>query len=297
MLEFGGRISWGLQEMAPRGHILIKPDDTYYEYIKGKLKPLIGKPGKSANMQFKFSSLDDSKTSKQTAFIWVLYDLMAKILNGGMKGPGMIKSKQLYLDDIRRYSESEKRDLDKDFIQFLKHDYYIFDDETQALENGLFRVTVYRRLSKFTKKEANVFIDIILQELSQLDIPIELQPKVLGKVKEYQLKINSQKYIRFEDQKNMTQAQYKNLTKYCEMCFGGFGSGSGDLHHINPRGMGGNQEAWKEQPSNWLHLHRLCHNKIEDSAVTDIITEYPHLEYKIKNAQKLGKKENHVNQS
>lgn len=48
----------------------------------------------------------------------------------------------------------------------------------------------------------------------------------------------------------------------CEVCGARVGSGA-QIHHRQPRGMGGTSQAGKGKASNGLWVHPMCHDRIE----------------------------------
>lgn len=285
MIEFSGIMEKSNQKS---GVISIKVNEPYYDRVKKQLSKLFCKNAEEG-VKVVISQKYNQKTFKQNNFIWLIYDLTADIVNYGKVGPGMKKPIDIYMEDIRNYARKIPTVIEKEFLEDFREKFYVFDDQIQELEDGKIRIICHNRLSKFTKEQACQWIDMLLMRLGTLDIPEEKTAPARLRWEEFQAYQNDIKYVRFREQVGISQQDYKDLTPICEMCGYSITEG-GSIHHISARGMGGNQEVWKEQPANWLHLHDFCHNYIHSAGVKTTMEEYPWLENKIKKAQKLGAK-------
>lgn len=114
---------------------------------------------------FEIKEVNSSRTLSQNSIAWALITLIANELK---------KSKEeVYIDMLKDYGQSMLIPVPKGEKPIFK--YYIY--KSSSILNGKEAdwYLVLKGSSEFDKKEMTIFIDGIVQECNNLDIPVEVQ--------------------------------------------------------------------------------------------------------------------------
>lgn len=227
----------------------------------------------------------NNRTLDQNALMWALYEIEANEHNGGMSGHDsqIVTAKHLYDNDIETYAERIKIGLpEKNFTLFKT----IFRKyEVLKNDSGFMFIKFYKTSSHFNTFEMTQWIDRIFNRLAYNGVHLNSSEKIIDYWRDHKKFINDKK-ISLESP-DMTIEQYRNTHCICEATGKFIGYEGGSIAHIVARGMGGNQEAWKDKAENLLLLSDVAHYEYDNGkGRKEFIKKYPHLKNKIENAVK-----------
>lgn len=107
----------------------------------------------------------EKKSDKQLKAIWSAIDLIAKAVDS--------TSEEIYLLMLRRYGTATRHRTDEMGLKEMKKDYKIVDVLEERSDNTYF-AKCYKGLSKFDSAEAKRFLDGLISELKEMQIPFDL---------------------------------------------------------------------------------------------------------------------------
>lgn len=225
------------------------------------------------------------RTLDQNAYMWALYDIEAYAHNAGKSGAEsqMVKPWDLYEHDVERYCPVVEIYMKEEYVQYIMQEYR--KAKVMAVKNGRAKIAIWITTSHFDTRQMAEWIERILTRLAYFGIPTEKQAEVLQGWKDWRQMLNDAKINLHDDV--TTEKEYKESVIICEACGTYLGNGGGSLAHIAARGMGGNQEDWKDAPTNWLHLCDTCHGLWDNGkGRAAFLKRYSHLKNKIEEAVK-----------
>lgn len=243
-------------------------------------------------------------TAKQRRTAWALYEIMANVMNGGMKGLDMVKPMDLYRDNLREWNDPVLEEIraprgnlryirqDYRVVDFLTHregpDYYIDTESLEGREclksippDQIITLAGYRGMSQMDKKTLASHIDGIFNQLGSLGADVGCTddiPRYWAEIQWWKDK------HRLNSIQPCTRAEYRESHPFCERC-GGLPK---HLAHIKAVGMGNDRSEEKLiDPANTLHLCVRCHIGLQHQKGWDaFFKDAGHLENKVKSALK-----------
>jgi hypothetical protein len=289
VMTFIGKWSEGFQEGVQRGLWAVKPDSVYvkpFSTVLKKLKEWQHKTGELRELKITVEYHYRKRNLDQNALMWSLYSIEANEQNAGMSsGKNDITAEELYEHDLQEYAPKAVIECQAETVRMLKNTYRIWGEE--PAENGV-RVTIIKTSSQFDTREMAEWINRIFNRLADSGVHLQDSGAIQGYWSEWRKSLGENK-ITLNDTP-MSQENYKSLNPICEGC-GKYIVNDGDLSHINAKGMGGNPEKEKQNPSNWLHLCREDHSLWHSKGWEAFIKKYEHLKYKVLTALKRNYEE------
>ena len=205
------------------------------------------------------------RTIEQLRLFWVLIGTAASLHygDGYRLGPGEAKEEanRLYEDFLEERGprvecvlspEAEAAFLDK-FYRVVSREEY---------PSGKIRLECIMGASQWNIKQASEAIDYWFNELATLGVPDDVGADLASYWREWRTYLDKEGVRIVEDRAEITTDEYKRRTPMCEGCGCWLGMG-GHLAHIDARGMGGNEEAEKSLPGDWLHLCERDHLTVQ----------------------------------
>lgn len=302
IIKFPGNWSEEWQKIfkVPKGYILIKPKPVSKKNIGialRKLSDIQNKKKKLKDIDFTFEFHYKKRVLRQNNLMWALYEIEANEHNGNQEGhpEQMVTTQQLYDQDLLTYAPTMTMNIKKDYKDLIKSEWKILREKEVLNENKEligYRVEVIISTSKFNTKQMAEWIDRIFNRLAYNGVSVENGADIQNYWRKWRQYLNDSRIVLHDE--IMTADEYKALNPICEATGVYIGNKGGHLVHIKARGMGGNQEAYKDFNSNWLHLCPEAHSVPSDPDVTaqhqygwsEFIKQYPHLKYKIETAMK-----------
>jgi hypothetical protein len=286
VMTFICKWSEGFQEGVPRGLWAVKPDAAYtksFAAVLNKLKEWQHKTGELRELKITVEYHYRKRTIDQNSLLWALYTVEANEMNAGMSGgKTQVRPEELYEADLLEYAPRVHITVSAGQAVYIRQVYRILEEKETA---GGVILTAMITSSKFDTRQMAEWIDRIFNRLADHGVSCTEPGQIQQYWVEWRQHLEDQKIVLHETP--MTAEAYKTLTPICEAhganCYLGQG---GDLSHIQARGMGGNPEAGKQMPSNWLHLCRDAHREWHDHGSDKFVTKYPHLKYKVLTALK-----------
>jgi hypothetical protein len=279
---------WQQQFNAPKGFLLIRPKEIYKKNIGIFLNNL----DKNQTKNKKLKDIDISieyhykkRTLDQNNLMWALYEIEANEINGGISGDKsqMVTSSELYHNDLLDFAPRIEIKANKSDLSFIKSEYLI-EECKKIIESDKYYIIAIVSSSHFNTVQMLKWIDRIFNRLAIHGVactnPGEIHSYWI-RWRQYQ---NDNKIILHDD--IMTADEYRALNPICEATGDYIGNGSGQLCHIQARGMGGNFES-RDYSSNWLHMSHNAHIETQHQKGWEhFLKIYPHLKYKVETALK-----------
>lgn len=279
---------WQKDFKLPKGFLVIRPEDRYYETV-GKALRKLTKRQKREDKLFDLDITIDIHYKKRTLsmnnLMWALYEIEAHELNGGMSGAKdqMITAQRLYEQDVYEYAPVLSARIKEEMLPVLSREYNWYKIKQKDEKTGTVFIDVYISSSHMTTKEHAKWIDRQFNRISYMGVSLDSGADLKDYWFKYREKLNSDKIILYDDIVN--KKQYKELQPLCEASGDDLSNGGGEIAHINAIGMGGKEEVEKNYSSNWLHLRTDIHREIiHGQGWEEFVKIYPHLSYKVKTA-------------
>jgi hypothetical protein len=267
-------------------HIIVERDSLPgLKMFNNRLTSAEEKAGELKLLKFMVDYHYKKRTLDQNALMWVLYTILAYIMNAGVSGAKAqeVTRTQLYEQDVDDYCPSFIIKIQREHIEYIKQEYRkctVIKEE----DNTIYMKVVITT-SHFNTVQMAEWIDRLFNRISYYGVPVEKQAEIHRHWKDWRQFINDEGITLHNDV--MTAEQYKNAVPICEATGSWLGNGGGSLAHIDARGMGGNPEEWKDTPSNWLHLCDNAHALFDNGRGRDeFLKRYPHLRNKVEAALK-----------
>lgn len=278
-----GNWSKEYQKNVSKGFLLLKVDDKFYKKtgkFLNKLNEFQEKKNELRELDITITYHYQKRTIDQNNLMWALYEIQANEMNAGQKGDSLqnITSEELYENDLLEYGPKIKLLVENDMVNMFKSQYKIIKQEDY--NENIKILTAILTTSKFNTKQMAEWIDRIFNRLAFNGIEVTSPEEIHTYWQKWRNHLNSQKIILHE--KKLTGEEYKKANPICEATGKYIGDGSGHLCHIKSRGMGGNQEDYKDTPANWLHLCHEAHIEIQhQKGWSHFLKLFPHLSNKI----------------
>jgi hypothetical protein len=266
------RATWSQENQAgvKKGILALVPDAEYVHMVGKFLTEAKGKP-----FEVDMKTGVKERNLDQNALMWSLYRIEAREHNGGRE-IGEVKPEALYEADLLQHAPRAVMDVDRQTAVAIRAEYRVVAEE--PAESGV-KMILIMSTSHFTTVQMADWINMIFDRLAENGLEISTSADVASYWKEWRGYLNFSGISLHEDA--TTLDEYKAATPICEATGEYIGTG-GSLAHICARGMGGNPEAWKDTPANWLHLSDKAHAELDNGkGLTEFLRNYPHLKSKI----------------
>lgn len=288
-IVFRGYWSEDWQKEIPKGIFGTKPDEVFKKPLGkflNKLTEWQKKKGELIELKFTVDVHYKKRTIEQNNLLFALYTVEANELNAGMKGnrKQMVSVYELYEEDLKKHARIIPVILDPLQAMYIRREYKIVKEEQSA--DGKIILYLMVSTSKMTTVEMAEWIDMVFNRIASMGCTVTNPAQIQDYWVQWRRFLNDSQVVLHEQP--MTEAEYKALNPICEAhgsdCY--LANGGGSLFHINAVGMGGNAEASKGFPSNWLHTCDTAHMLWHNNGIENFLKLFPHLAYKINTAMK-----------
>jgi len=219
----------------------------------------------------------------QNALMWALYDILAHISNGGMRGHEMqmVTTKELYCADLEKYAERISITAKAEYIDVILSEWSHVLEIKPIFENGFLskhEVIALLSTSKMNVLQMAEWLDMLFNRIAYQGCDIKTGADIKKYWLEWKTYLDKKQISIFSD---CTLEQYRAKNTICEAS--GQYTEYGEVAHIRTQRSGGS-----DKPENLLYLNAVVHREQHQEGWDKFCKKYPHLKNKVLNA--LGAK-------